>query len=429
MLKTLVGMQGGLRELQNTQEPLLEEEKKKRATQILIQISWIRVLQTIADGIAWRAYGFNRPLMRLMSENDSYGRIDQIDYDYVKVLEKNLIYSHLTIPHDLTRVLRIGDLSRIYRDGRIVLIELKQKGEKVIDARTILKEIKLHKVWPSSQKNRHLVAQFAIINNQIRVPRIEEGRLVDEVNVEIIDLDFRIKNHFSMCKKLFRIAERKGIASIEAEEGYFIKVINQEKIIDSESADRIANETKKRRPKWTQNNDGTVLMLSNYDSFIQKGGEFPRNIVPFCLFPFKATDCVKLMMGHFDLTIYLDINILRKKIEGRGWRVENGPAYMEICSREEKESSKKEFQKGKRGQMFNSRKDDRLFLISREDDRGTYSSSVLFTELLIMAFSLYSFDFLLDGIEACFRNRKALVAGIEARTITKNYLGEKKVLR
>ena len=87
MLKSLAGFQ---EELRNAQKEVKEakdgKSKKKAERSVLVQRQWIRVLQTIADGIAWRSYRFNRPLLRVMSENSAPGDLKQDGYDYLSFL-------------------------------------------------------------------------------------------------------------------------------------------------------------------------------------------------------------------------------------------------------------------------------------------------------------------------------------------------------
>src|SRR3989344_1882842 len=225
---------------------MAEDDKEKKAAQkrILMQKQWIRVLQTIADGIAWRSYLFNRPLLRIMSENSSPGDITQVGYDYPAVLRRLLMSAprfSFRIANDLTRVLRIADFTVFNGPNEVTLYEVKERGGNVFNVGQILIEMRKHRVWPNPQKLRQLVAQMAIINEKIDVPVVEKGKVIKRVEVDVVNLDFKIAHHFRALRRLIRKASRNIFAAETVEEGYYIEVTDGERLQKSE-LDRLKKE-------------------------------------------------------------------------------------------------------------------------------------------------------------------------------------------
>lgn len=416
MLRSLVAFQKELRKVEGQRVKCSDPEEKKRLERhILIEKQWIRVLQTIADGIAWRAYSFNRPLLRVMSENSNPGDLTQTGYDYIAVLRGMLMNApHFRVLNDLTRVLRIGDITVFYPGGKAIIYEAKQKGKKIFDSGAILKEMKKHRVWPNPQKHRHLVAQMAIINKKIDVPVVENGKIVKRLEVDVVDLDFPIANHFSALKRLIRRVDKDIVASELVEEGYYIEVASYEKLTETN-----LKELKKRTdmtPEWAKRTDGSTIKISNYDSFMDLGMDFPRNIIPYSILPLPAKDCVRLMMGQLHVSIFVDTGVFRRKLVERGWRVVDDDPYKNLS----------ETTAPAKTHMFEMDSDDTMYHVSRDDGDAVYNCNILLTDLLMMASSMYAFDFVLDAAYAMFERGKVKR---DTRLVTRNFLGEQRILR
>jgi len=169
LLRNIVNVEKAIKEGKNRLKTACNEKDIEALNKgIKINRQLIRIFKTIADGIAWRNLQYNRPLLRLLSENDDAGYINKNDYDaFHKILTKS---RRITIINDITRYLRIGDLTRILPNKKIVLLELKKKGKKIMNVLDIIEESKRHKQFFSKQKLRHYIAQFAIINNSIKIP-------------------------------------------------------------------------------------------------------------------------------------------------------------------------------------------------------------------------------------------------------------------
>lgn len=374
MLRTLDGLQQELKVAEKELEKTPDEEKKKRAQRVLVHQQWIRVLQTIADGIAWRAYQFNRPLLRVMSENESSGNLKQVGYDYVALLRSFLISAPrftLRIANDLTRVLRIADITIFYPNNKIKLYEIKEKGKKIIDSTSILKGMRENNIFPKKQNLRHLVAQMTIINEKVDIPVVENGKVIKHIEIDIVNLDFNIKNHFSILKKLIRKANKDVIATSVVEEGYYIEVTAAEKLNES-VLDGLKN-IKSKAPEWAKLATESVVKVSNFDSFLDMGNEFPRNILPYSVLPLSASDCTRMMMGHLQVFISVDTSILRSKLIDRGWKIKDGNPWEQAVEI-----------KIPRKHMFEQHGDSTLFHLEKDHEGATYYGAILLDDVLMM---------------------------------------------
>ncbi len=428
MLKDLAGMQQELREYQKKVSEAADEiEKKKREKSVLGIKQWIRTLQTIADGIAWRSFKFNRPLLRVMSENKDSGGLVKEGYDYVALLRRFLMMKPFIIANDLTRFLRIGDITLFFPDGRIVIQEIKGKGSKLVDAGIILEEMKKHRIVPSSQKMRQkmrqLVAQMAIINNKIEVPIMEDGKMKGKLEVDILNLQFKISNHFAKIRRLIKLANRQHAAAQLVEKGYYIEVVAGEKM--TANVAEVVKKLREKDPGWINERDGSVIKLSNFDSMVDAGKDFPRNMPPYSVFPFSAHDCIRLTMGHLHIFVFVDLKVLKKRLEDQGWQVEDNAVYWSMVAEKEDTNEAEERLESSVATsryMFDGQRDDEIFSISRTEGSLTYTSQILLTDVLVMASSFYAFDFILDAADLVYQNSQSKKE--PRRTIARNYLGE-----
>jgi len=264
---------------------ITSKERSFLNEKILITKEWIRVFQTISDGIAWRNLKFNRPILRLFSENMPAGHLKQVDQDYVSRLKSYLgKIPNFVIVNDLTRCLRVSDLTRIFPSGRILLYEIKKSGKRVKDIDFVLTETIKHKRFFSKQELKQWVVQSAIMDKKINIPALEGGKIKDNLKAEIVDSNFKIKTHFRSIKKLIRKADKHGYSQLEVEKGYFIEIFAHDQILKKEDPPKelklILEETKKNIPSWVKDKTTKIITLSNYDSFIQENGQYARNFTP-----------------------------------------------------------------------------------------------------------------------------------------------------
>lgn len=364
----------------------------------------LRILYTIMDGVVVRNLKFNRPFLRVMSENRASGPLEKDSYDNVALL-RNLLFRFkgVRIINDITRFLRIGDVTQI-KDGKIVIYETKTNittgVTKIRDINNIFQEMRSGNV-PNRQNRRQLVAQMTFVNGRISIPEdvsSVDSKYKERVGVEIIDVDFPIKNHLTKIERMLNRSEEEILVSDLVEDGYLINVFNCGKV-SSEEIEKYFEKTKQILPEWTKLRNGETFRTSNYDTFIYTDGEFPRIALPYSVYPFSIKNCVKLMTGEIFVSIYFNISTLKQKLEQAGWGVKEGD-YFDLVKNIE--AYKKEPQK--KGEMF-SKKDPVLFEIGRQVPSGIfYVTSIPVTYILNMMLSFYSTDFIVDTVNKQFEN-------------------------
>ncbi len=431
MLKALFKLQNEMRQVKiELAQATTKKGKSQKGKKLLIYKEWIRVLQTIADGVAWRNLKFNRPLIRLFSENNPPGHLNQINQNYVSVLSSYLgRMPNLVLINDLTRCLRIADLTRIFPGGRIILYEIKKSGKLVKNMNAIFNEMRRHKRFFSKQELKQWVVQSAIMNKKISVPILMNGRTHDELKAEIIDLDFPIQTHFAAIKELIKKADNNGYcyAQAELEQGYFIEISAYDEVVKKNNPDRSLQYRKvqfeKYAPEWLKNKKDRITTISNYESFLQEKGQYTRNILPYSTLPFSAKNCVRLMMGYLHVKIYYNLSILEEKIKKMGWTIKKKEKSLSYLKKQN-QMARREYEKP--GNFYKYNLNEVLYYLSKEDENGTYRTAILTTQVLIMLSSMYKTKFLINGINLLYSKAKKESRG--AGTITINYLGEQKVL-
>lgn len=424
MLRNLPKIQGELQKFQAElkDQNLNQEDKKDLEHKVLIYQEWIRIFQTITDGIAWRVLNFNRPVIRLLSENQGPGPISP---SYAKILTKfTSTKSGINLINDLTRCLRIGDITRVTKDGTILLYEVKKGGRIVTELSHIFEEAKRH--GPASisrQRHRHMTAQMSIINRSIEIPLISGNGKVDVLHrAEIVDSDISIPTHFWAIRKLIKKTDKTGFEQQELEEGYYVELTAWDKIGGS-SSDPVAERKKQAllgRPEWAKDKKSRVIDLSSVESFHREGTQYPRNFTPHSVLPFSNKDCVRLMMGCLEIKVFLNMDYLKERLEKEGWQVQ----YMDIDSDNIGKSKRpgtgpmEEFM----GEVIN----EDFLKLTRSDDDGTYHTVIPATLVIFALSSYYKIDFIINAINAGFSRGQQ--EKFRKRNVAINFTREKEAL-
>lgn len=424
MLRNLSRLQDDLRKFQTQlkSENLTQEDKKDLEHKVLIHQEWIRIFQTITDGIAWRVLNFNRPVIRLLSENQGPGPILP---RYAKILTKFVsARSGVNLINDLTRCLRIGDLTCVTKDGTILLYEIKKNGRIITELSHIFEQAKKH--GPASisrQRHRLLTAQMSIINGSIEIPLISDNGKVNVLHrAEIVNSNIPISAHFLAIRKLIKKTNETGFEQQELEEGYFIEITAWDKIGGSNS-DSVAQRKKQAlsgRPEWCKDKKSRVIDLSSVESFHREGTEYPRNFTPQSVLPFSSKNCVRLMMGCLEIKVFLNIDHLKKRLEKEGWQVQYTDINNSVTGTSKRPGT------GPMEEFMNEVPNEDFLKLTKTDKDGTYHTVISATLIIFALSSCYKIDFLISAINAGFsRGRQGKFS---KRNVAINFTREKEVL-
>lgn len=358
----------------------------------------LRIIYTISDGIVARAFKFDRPILRVMSENKQFGHLQKDTIDHVGVLKnvlKSLSRNGLCIVNDITRYLRIGDVSVIRKGGNITLYEVKTKAEtgktRLIDVGQILTNIIENKNFPNKQNQRHIIAQMAIITRRISIPeKVDSPKqpYKEKFGVDIIDLPIRIRHYMVEVGRALKASKKQIITRLNLEEGYSISILRCDQLTPENA--RSVYDDFNREPKWFDRESEYMFRVTNIQSFITEENEFPRNILPYSVFPFDADDCLKLMSGEIYIAVFFDLRKLEKKLKISGWEVKDGEVIKELRSKEPYQNMERN------GLDMFGRTEPSVFHLSKETKHGRYRCSIPATQLLSAMFSFYTSDFLVD---------------------------------
>lgn len=387
----------------------------------------LRVIFTIMDGVVARTFKFDRPILRVMSENKQLGHLRKAEFDHIGLLNDLVISLRsrgICIANDITRYLRIGDATVIDEKGKTIIYEAKTDtttGEtKLIDAGSIYTNILANgQPLKNRQYQRQLTAQMAIVNRRISIPEIPStlGEPYKErIGIDILDIGVKIKNHLKEAKKALMHSKKEIISHYDLEDGYSISILRCDKMLP-ENLKETLDSFNSSAPKWFDKKSPTMFMVSNLQTFISEDGEFARNLLPYSVFPFDAEDCLKLITGDIYISIFLDATKIKQKLEQSGWTVEVGDLVKILESNEPYEKKKRDT-----SEMFKER-DLSVFILSKNTEHGIFKTSLLATQLLPFMFSFYSTDFVVDIVNTQFE----LSEPGENRYITHNYSDEKSI--
>lgn len=298
------------------EEPNLTDKEKKELDgledHILIHEQLIRISRTVCDGIAWRNLGYNRTFLNSSARGFGAGSIDvdskefKSEFEWAYRISKGL--NSLVLLNDLTRFLRIGDLTEI-NEGVAFIHEIKKYGRDVKNMFTLEKVKGKAKI--SSQAKRLLELQRIAFENKAKVYGIEIG-------TRKINLD--LKTNIKKLKKLFRESEKKFVVSEYVDECIHVEVTNFKAINESKKPVDI-EELKKLSPRDTTSD--LILIHSNWDTFFSdEKGNFVRSTPPYSIFPFSAKDCTYLMSGYYLVKCSLNVTKLKDILKQYNWEIE-----------------------------------------------------------------------------------------------------------
>ncbi len=290
---------------------LTEQEKndlKGTEKHIFIHEQLIRISRTICDGIAWRCLNYNRTFLTSAARGFGAGDIDvtsrdfQSEFLWAYRISKKL--GSIVIVNDLTRFLRVGDLTEINTDA-VFVHEIKKYGDEVKNMFTL--KPKEGNVL-SYQAKRLLELQRIALSNEALI----EGQPVKTQKINV-----RVSSNIGKIKNLLRRSEQVLIASEDIEPFITVEVINFDAIGKRPNVDTELLKTL-TRPKPR----GMYLVHSNWDSFFSdERGNFLRAVPPYSVFPFDNRDCLKLMSGQFQVITTINIDGFKRELRRYGWDI------------------------------------------------------------------------------------------------------------
>lgn len=399
-----------------------EKDKKKQASYqkaIEINQACIKTIKTIADGVAWRCFACHRPRLTIMSDNASSG-YQNPDYSGLEILKNR---KGFFIINDLTRYLRIGDVTRVFKGGKLVIEEFKDNGVSIRNMGTILAELKKYNRKANSQEERLLTVQKAIMNDSLIVQNAEGNY---ESKADFVTLNFKVSSHTQKMSSLIRKANKTGYVHAHLEDGYFVEIHAYDKLFSlgddfEKTFERMKQDYNKTKPAWLEDQKTDTESLTNYDAFAEVGDEFPRNITPASILPFSIKDRLRIISGHLFIRVNINTEVLKNKLREAGWEVED-TTTMDPELKSRKDFVKKRNETKGKFSTYGDHVYSPFKLIKTVDERKFY---IIFPyELIPIAMSSYhSLDFIVKAVEGIYQERGRYQAG----SVMLNFAGEKEI--
>ncbi|QIB69295.1 hypothetical protein Ami103574_08145 [Aminipila butyrica] len=324
-------------------EQIIQAQQKEYKFQkdnpnIIFNMRLRHILKEIADGIAWRQLGFNRPLMRLLSQNKSPGYLKHEVSKEDDVAINKVTYGNQVIIHDITNIMRVGDLTVIDSKGYPNVLEIKSAGKKVWDAdayRNLLRK-------GGDLSNQ--ASKVLEIDNALKTGVIKFG----SKNAYIHYTDMPLYSNLDTVQNIITMCNEKGICGTFVDRMMYIRAFKVTAEIDSLELPF------KLSKHWSD--------LSNLDTLYISNGEIYRNRISYVAYPFSEEIVLQLLSGEIILECYIDMIELKKRFEKSGWRIK-----FESNSKLRKKSNKTERSKLYSGKsLYNIDIDTKLFTISKD---------------------------------------------------------------
>lgn len=260
-----------------------------------------RIFKDIADGVAWRLLGYNRPLMRLLSQNKSPGFIKFDDSKEDDVAIKLITTDKHVLIHDITNILRVGDLTLI-DNGYPTVLEVKHSGDKVWTAeqyRNILNNGK----DLTNQAKKIIELDYAIQSGTISIGNNK---------ATLASIDVPIYTYHDKLKSIIDECLIKGISSAFFDKLIFIRAYKIDSIMESINLPF-------DRSKY-------YFRFSSLDTLYMANGEVYRNKIPYSSYPFDDEIIMKILSGEIIVESYINLHELFKTFKRSGWTVKNRQA-------------------------------------------------------------------------------------------------------
>ena len=252
-------------------------------------------IRNIGDGIAWRDFGYDRSIPRILSEHP-VKQVILADGLAAELNEWGSIFyqaSRRAIINAITNCIGIGDVTAIDEDGSVELIEV--KSGKTKSSRKI------------RQKNR-LKDAAGILGTGVGI--------IDGKSVKIASIPLRVANYLPELSGLLEQCGAEGWSSRLVAPHCYVECVDLRKLGEWKVEGPKMEEA--YRPLMEKWHADTVQMMTSMDLMT-----FCPNLAPFSIFPFDDRTCIDLAIGAKSYATYLNLSQVLREFEASGWVVES----------------------------------------------------------------------------------------------------------
>lgn len=163
-----------------------------------------RQIRSVADGLAWRAFGFDRRPIIALSRNQGAGPMAGkvgLDFELGHVEHFYRETGQFALLHDMTNCLRIADVTEFHADGKRMFAEVKATGRR------------------RTQQTRRAQQAVDALSTGGHLP----GAAADEY---LFQLQVPYRNNLSQLTDLLGLAEERGCQGMKLSQGRALVGIN-----------------------------------------------------------------------------------------------------------------------------------------------------------------------------------------------------------
>jgi hypothetical protein len=278
-----------------------DAEEYSIAVQILRYGRWM--YRYVGDGIAWRAFGYNRKVIRALGDKEPVPFISKkegIDKEilFFKAIRR-LGRQWFPLMHDLTNCVRTADIS-IFKKGK--LYEIKElKIRKLPD--NIAQYTRTHRrVWPrENRQEQHLrnILEFFITNDL--------GKLHPEWSGGIaIHASTQERHNFLALSRTIQQARRQGFGISQIDQGILYIALDERRM----PMDDAIKKAQKEYPKIFE----TLFTFRSINPRL----EHYHNILPITAMNLPVGDVIDIIFGHIGLLCVLNYALIEKYCRENG---------------------------------------------------------------------------------------------------------------
>ncbi len=325
LMRSIRGIEGKIFEAKKGLRKARQEGDTKDAEDfergITLNRAVVRIAKIIADGIAWRTLGYDRPFLRALAEPKKPSGSVQFGTEYQTTEDTavQMAYERKSkvLLTDITYFLRVGDLIEV-TDPRTLIYEIKTKynpngSVKNVELITIDRIIKTNKKSLNKQEEKLFQANYLRELRKIPLPN-------SQAEIYIFDVPIKYKTNLRSIEELINLA-KKDVFATRTFGNYLtvsctdIQLFHKKHRKDASEA----MEQYKENNPWDKSD--IVLPMSNLDIFYEEDGDFVRNSTPYSVFPFSSINCMRIMSGDLWLTSRLNITEIMRLFRAHGWTV------------------------------------------------------------------------------------------------------------
>lgn len=233
--------------------------------------------------------------MRILSQNRAPGFIKTSISKEDVVADTIANTGNFVLIHDITNILRVGDLTIMTKEGKPKVLEVKKSGRKLLTADDYRKFLK--RGGDLSIQARKVLEIDEAVNS---------GCLSYGSNYAKLGLvDIPITNYLAIVKDVLAKSQTAGLSGKFVDKLMYIRAFRIDVDKDLSLPFQI---------------DDDWIFFSSLETLHLKYSEPFRNKIPYSCYPVSHELVLQLLSGEIILESYLNLRSLKKRFEKAGWK-------------------------------------------------------------------------------------------------------------